>query len=335
MHKERYEQAMRLREEIRVFFRSRGYLECETPSLVQTPGMEPNLYPFETEVVEWNGKRHRAGLITSPEYGLKKLLGSGFTKIFELARVYRNHEPFDETHNPEFTMLEWYQAGVGYEVIMDELEALVKTAAEKLGKTRVVVNGHAVDLAQPWERMTVNAAFEKWCGFSLIKNLDRGALAARAQEIGIEVQESDSFDDIFFRIFLLKIERNLGVDQPTILYEYPSGMAALARKKPSDPRVAERFEAYIGGLELANAYGELTDPIEQRERFLKEQEERTKLAKTVFPIDEKLLSALASVHQASGIALGVDRLAMILTEAKHINEVIAYSAKELFEASST
>lgn len=322
----KYLQAMKLRTLIRSFFVSRGFIECETPILVPTPGMEPNLFPFETELVEFNGTKHRAGLITSPEYGLKKLLGQGLAKIFELARVFRNHEPFDETHNHEFTMLEWYRKGEGYEAIMDDIEALVKYCAEGLDASAPMNSS----MGASWERITVDQAFQKYCHFSILENLDRDKLALRAKDLGIEAPASDSFDDIFFRIFLRDIEPHLGKDKPTILYEYPASMAALARTKPSDPRVAERFEVYINGLELANAYGELTDPIEQRARFEKEQQERTRLGKTVFPIDEALLAELPKIGQAAGIALGVDRLAMLLTGAKSIEEVIGFSARELF-----
>ncbi|MFH0927867.1 MAG: amino acid--tRNA ligase-related protein, partial [bacterium] len=165
----------------------------------------------------------------------------------------------------------------------------------------------------------------------LLQNLDRDSLAVRARELGIEPQDGDSFDDIFFRIFISKIELNLGVPVPTVLYDYPVSMASLARKKPSDPRVAERVEIYIGGLELANGFGELTDPEEQRERFIKEGEERRCLGKTVFPIDEELLFELKHIGTAAGIALGVDRLAMVLTGAGSIEEVIAFGAGELFK----
>lgn len=341
--------AMKLRALIREFFSSREFVECETPICVRSPGMEPNLFPFETSVVEWSGEKHVAGLITSPEYSLKKLLGAGLPRVFELARVFRNHEDFDATHNPEFTMLEWYRANAGYEEIMTDTEELVKYCALELGKktknqeikksktSRATGTVPKADgdcplaRVQSWQRMTVDEAFKKYAGFSLLENFSREKLADRARELKIEVPETDSFDDIFFRIFGLHIERKLGHEAPVILYEYPASQASLARLKPSDPRLAERFEVYIQGVEIANAFGELTDATEQRKRFEIEAEERRAAGKTVFPIDETLLNELQHVHSAAGIALGVDRLAMILTGSNNIEEVLAFSAKELFK----
>jgi len=323
-----YIQAMKLRTFIRSFFVSKGFQEVETSYLVRSPGMEPNLFPFESTLIEFNGTKHEAGLVTSPEYGCKKLLGAGLPKIFELARVFRNHEPLDETHNPEFTMLEWYRAGEGYEAIMNDIEELVKYCAKELSPGTVPARGLSPDVT--WERVTVNELFKRHCGFALEDALNAELLNAKCVKLGIQTQPTDSFDDLFFRIFLTKIEPHLGVARPTIVYEYPAQMAALARKKPGDPRFAERFEVYINGMEIANAYGELTDPVEQRTRFEAEQNERKALGKYVFPIDEALLASLGKIGQASGIALGVDRLAMLLLGAKSIDEVLAFSAKDLF-----
>jgi len=324
---------MKLRNHIRSFFVSKDFIECETPIAVRSPGMEPNLFPFETSVVEWSGATHAAGLITSPEYSLKKLLGAGLPRVFELARVFRNHEALDATHNPEFTMLEWYRAGAGYEEIMRDIEELTQYCFTQLhgaGNEGALgrMDSHIVML--PWERMTVDQAFRKYVGFSLLEHFSREQLAVKAQELGIAVPETDTFDDIFFRIFGLHIERKLGQERPVILCEYPASQASLARLKAGDPRVAERFEVYIHGIEIANAFGELTDAAEQRKRFLHEAEERRLAGKTVFPIDEELLSALQSVGSAAGIALGVDRLAMVLLGAKHIEDVLAFSAAALF-----
>jgi len=339
-NRQMYLKAMELRKDIREFFASRDFIECETPMCVRSPGMEPNLVPFETVVTEWSGKSHAAGLITSPEYSLKKLLGAGLPRVFELARVFRNHEALDATHNPEFTMLEWYRADESYEKIMKDCEELVNYCAAKLQNRDFDRNGSRVKpgmtaevpgmTARKWERMTVDEAFLKYVGFSLLENFTREQLAVRARELGIEIPDSDSFDDIFFRIFGLHIERKLGHDRPVILYEYPASQASLARLKSTDSRVAERFEVYIKGVEIANAFGELTDAAEQRKRFTMEAEERRLQGKTVFPIDEDLLSALQHVRSAAGIALGVDRLAMILTGAKTIDDVLAFSARELF-----
>jgi lysyl-tRNA synthetase class 2 len=323
--REHYLQAMALRKYIREFFALREFVECETPICVRSPGMEPNLVPFETVVTEWSGAKHQAGLITSPEYSLKKLLGAGLPRVFELARVFRNHEALDATHNPEFTMLEWYRADATYEDIMRDTEELVRFCSDKLGVESGIWN-------MPWQRLTVDEAFRKYVGFSLLENFTREQLAVKARELGIEIPETDSFDDIFFRIFGLHIERKLGHDRPVILYEYPASQASLARLKSTDSRVAERFEVYIKGVEIANAFGELTDAAEQRKRFAIEAEERRLQGKTVFPIDEDLLSALQHVRSASGIALGVDRLAMILIGANSLEDVLAFSANELFNS---
>jgi len=288
---------MMIRRLIREWFFEEGFVEVETPAMVRFPGQEPYLNPLQTVVCNERGNKEDVYLITSPEFAHKKLLASGFDKIFELARCFRNYEPRSLLHNPEFTMLEWYRSGVDYEKIMDDVEGLVSNIALKLGK----------NIGKPWERMRVKDAFKKYADI----NLDN------------ELQRLD-FADWFFKVFLTHIEPKLGLIEPVILYDYPASMAALAKIKKDDYRYAERFEVYWKGVELANAFTELTDSKEQRNRFIKEQEEQKKIGKGIRPIDEDFLKALDNIPNAGGIALGVDRLAMLLLDAKSIDEVIFF-----------
>ncbi len=288
---------------VRGFFRSRGYLEVETPILVRSPGMEPNLMSFETTIIEADGTRHAAGLVTSPEYAMKKLLGSGMEKIFTITKVFRNEEELGGTHNPEFTMLEWYQQGADYHACMDETEALVKTCAAKFGR-----------VLPAFKRARIADLFDQYALVPLEK---------------LEAKPGDTMSDAFYRVFL-SIEPKIS-EGPIFVYDYPVYQAALSRLTP-DGKYGERFELYMDGLELCNAFTELTDSVEQRQRFEEEAEERRTLGKTVFPIDEELLRLLPSVRQPTfGNALGLDRLLMIATGKKSIEDVLLFPAKELFE----
>ncbi|MBI4133298.1 EF-P lysine aminoacylase GenX [Candidatus Uhrbacteria bacterium] len=294
--------AMEIRRLIREWFLREGFVEVETPVLVRAPGQEPYLNPLETVVRDERGTEVAAYLITSPEYALKKLLVAGFPKIFELARCFRNGEPRGRLHNPEFTMLEWYRAGTDYRGIMEDCERLVYFIAQQLPITNYQLP--VTFFAPPWERLSVRDAFNTYADTDL---------------------EAVASDDEFFKIFLSKVEPHLGRSQPTILYDYPASMAALARIKRDDPRYAERFEVYINGIELANAFSELGDADEQRERFLSEQETRRGAGRPIHPIDEEFLAALkAGLPECGGIALGVDRLAMVLLDAKSIREVVFF-----------
>lgn len=299
--------AMEVRRLIREWFRLQGFFEVETPILVRAPGQEPHLSPFETVVRDERGMEMPARLITSPEYALKKLLVAGFPQVFELARCFRNNEPTGGLHNPDFTMLEWYRAGTDYRGIMEDVEQLVFYIHQNLLRTTYYIL-RTVDFTPPWEHLSAREAFQRYAGVDLERELDR-----------------PDFEDWYFKTFLTKIERMLGHTKPTILYDYPASMAALARLKPTDPRYAERFEVYVRGLELANAFSELTDVKEQRRRFLGEQEARRKAGKPVHPIDEEFLAALeAGLPSCGGIALGVDRLAMVLLDARSIREVLSF-----------
>ena len=318
---------------VRAFFDARGYDEVETPIVVARPGMEPHLEPFETSVADPFGNRWRAFLHTSPEYAMKKLLVAGFPKIYQLAKCFRNGEAFQGRHNPEFTMLEWYRTGTDYLGIMDETEALVKEVAQKaVWKTTIERNGRLIDLAEPWERLTVKEAMARHGGVDLDAALaDKSLLVAKAKELGHELSEDVSWDDAFFSVFLNAVEPKLGAERPTFLYEYPIAMAALSKASARDARYAERFELYIGGLELANAFTELTDGKEQRKRLEEERELRKKLGRTDYAIDEDFLAALDEGLPASGgIALGIDRLVMLLLGEEDIRHVLAFPADSTF-----
>jgi lysyl-tRNA synthetase class 2 len=333
---------------IRAFFDGRGYLEMETPLMVAHPGMEPYLDPFETELQMPGGRRYRGFLITSPEYSLKKLLAAGFERIYQLGRCFRNGEDSGGRHNPEFTMLEWYRVGTDYVGIMDETEELVRSVAEAVGAslTPALSCKESTHLCPPlkgeaggvvregdkkWERLTVRDAMKRYAGVDLDAALDdKNILLAKAAELGHQLPPETPWDDAFFAVFLNAVEPKLGLERPTFLYEYPISMASLSRPSAKDPRYAERFELYVAGLELANAFSELTDADVQRQRLEEEHELRKRLGKTDYGLDEEFLDALRSMPAAGGISIGVDRLVMILLGETDIRQVQAFPADSLF-----
>lgn len=325
---------------VRAFFGARGFLETETPTVVAHPGMEPHLDPFRTTVTRQDGAGFGAALITSPEYSMKKLLAGGLPRIFDITRCFRNGEPWDGGHNPEFTMIEWYRADADYTAIMKDTEELVaELAAKHAGGTTVRHQGMEIDLSAPWPRLTVAEAMDRYAGIDLARGIDDHAWFRSAIEAkGCPTAPGDSFDDMFFRIFLRDVEPKLGAVpeagqttvRPVILHEYPRSMAALARLKPGDARFAERFEAYCGGMELCNAFSELNDPEEQRLRLEEERQLRVRLGRHDHGIDEDFIDALGEMPPAAGIALGVDRLVMLLTDAPSIRDVLFFPAGDLF-----
>lgn len=310
----------------RDFFRSRAFTEVESAVLQVSPGNEAHLHAFATELRVPDGTRSRLYLHTSPEFACKKLLTAGERKIFDFARVFRNRER-GALHHPEFTLLEWYRAEEPYETLMDDCAALLAAAAHAAGTRRLAFRDRiATPFAEP-ERMTVAQAFARFANVDLLATVsadatDRDALAAAATTAGIRVAADDTWADVFSRVLVERIEPNLGVGRPTILYEYPVAEAALARRTAPDPRVAERFELYACGVELANGFGELTDAAEQRRRFEAEMAEKERLHGERYPLDENFLSALAAMPPASGVALGFDRLVMLLTGAQRIEQVL-------------
>jgi lysyl-tRNA synthetase class 2 len=317
---------------VRTFFDARGFQEVETPLLVQYPGMEPNLDVMATAVSDERGQSFPAHLITSPEYAMKKLLAAGYDRIYNITKAFRNREPWDGSHNPEFTMIEWYRSPAEYEAIMEDMEQLVVEAARAVtGGTVVTYQGQTIDLTAPWPRLTVREAMSQYAGLDLDRAIDDPAwFRAEAATKGCTVTASDSWDDVFFKLFLRDVEPNLGQGRPVILCEYPRSMAALARLKPGDPRYALRFEAYCCGLELANAFAELNDPAEQRARLEEESAERRRLGRSPWAIDEDFLAAVAEMPPAAGIAFGLDRLVMLLTDAPSIREVLFFPASSVW-----
>jgi lysyl-tRNA synthetase class 2 len=315
----------RILKALRDWFAGQSFIEVETPILQVSPGNETHLHAFATEVVTPGGERSPLYLHTSPEFACKKLLAAGEAKIFTFARVFRNRER-SALHHPEFTMLEWYRAGEPYESLMDDCAALLAEAANAAGIARWQFNGLATDpFAEP-ERLTVTQAFERHAGIDLMATLpggqpDTAGLAAAARAQGIRVANDDTWSDVFSRIVSERIEPNLGIGRRTLLTEYPICEAALARPA-ADPRVAERFELYVCGVELANGFGELTDAAEQRRRFTTWMAEKQKRYGERYPLDEDFLNALATMPQASGIALGFDRLAMLASGATRIEQVL-------------
>src|SRR5690348_2858867 len=328
-----------LAQSLRRSLAARGYLEAETPIAVPVAGQEPWLRPFETvftpDLPVPEGGVHgarRLHLHTSPEYAMKRLLARpGFSRCYQLARVFRDGE-VSRTHNPEFTLLELYASPGSADSIMAELEQVLFEAAPQAPARKGHGRGAGViSLRPPFERVTCREAFQRYAGFDPLP-LDADAFAQAARACGVRPAAGASWDDVFTQVLLERIEPALGIERPTFLTEYPASQAALARLKPGDARVAERFELYAGGLELANGFSELCDSREQRARLQREQEERRGLGREVFPLDEKFLAALDAIGEAGGVALGVDRLLMLITGAASIAEVLLFPAVEEYPA---
>ena len=306
----------RIQSAIRYWFADEGFVEVETPILQVAPGAEVHLAGFSTDWELPDGEEHQRWLHSSPEFAMKKLLAGGVSKLFQFARVFRNGEG-SALHHPEFTMLEWYRAGVTYEVAMADCAALLRLTGTSELRWQDKVCDHK---AEP-ERLTVAEAFVRHAGVDLLATVDNPERLANAA--GIAMHADDTWDDVFFRIMFDRIESHLGVGRPTILCEYPISMAALARAKPDDPRVAERFELYVCGVELANAFGELTDPDIQRARLAADMDEKERLYGVRWPVDEDFLAALDhGLPDCAGIALGFDRLVMLATGAARIEDVL-------------
>lgn len=311
---------------LRAYLADRDFTEVEAAILQVSPGNEAHLHAFATDLKTPEGGTERRYLHTSPEFACKKLLAAGETRIFDFARVFRNRER-GPLHHPEFTMLEWYRVSEPYDVLIDDCAAMIAVAAKAAGATSLHWRNREADPFAPIKRITVGQAFAEYAGVDLLATItpdtgNRDALAQQAERTGINVLPNDTWADIFSRVLVAKVEPQLGIGQVTVLDEYPAIEAALARRKASDPRVAERFELYACGVELANAFGELTDPMEQRRRFELEMAEKQRVHGEHYPLDEDFLAALAYMPPACGIALGFDRLVMLATGAPHIEHVI-------------
>jgi lysyl-tRNA synthetase class 2 len=306
----------------RRFFAAEGFAEVETPALQVSPGNETHLSAFSTELIAPDGARSRLYLHTSPEFSCKKLLAAGEERIFTLARVFRNRER-SALHHPEFTMLEWYRAGEPTIRLMEDCAGLMAAAARAAGATDFAWRGRVCDpFAEP-EIVTVCEAFATHASVDLEALLgDRDGLARAAERDGIRVAPDDSWSDLFSKILSEKVEGRLGSERPTLLTDYPLSEAALARASDEDPRFADRFELYVCGMEVANGFGELTDPAEQRRRFEAQMAEKSRIYGERHPVDEDFLAALAEMPPASGVALGFDRLVMLATGAERIEQVL-------------
>jgi len=310
---------------VRAWFDDQGFAEVETGILQVSPGNEIHLHAPRTELIGPAGGRATRYLRTSPEFACKKLLAAGESRIFEFARVFRDRERGD-LHLPEFTMLEWYRADAPYDAVMADTVVIAAHAARATGIGRFSFRGRTADpFAEP-ELLTVAAAFERFAGIDLLATVadgegDRAALASMAGH-KVRIAADDTWSDIFSKILVEHIEPHLGRGRMTVLFEYPAPEAALARVKASDPRVAERFEVYACGVELANGFGELTDTDEQRRRFRLAMDEKVRRYGERYPLDEDFLAAVAHMPDASGVALGFDRLVMLASGAIRVDQVV-------------
>ena len=309
-----------LQRTVRDHLRELGYQEVETPLLVPAPGMEPHIRAFEVPFVPETGmgRARTLYLHTSPEYAMKRLLADGSGPIFQICKVFRNGE-VSPTHNPEFTLLELYRPGADYRAIMDDLESTLAAVAGALDRPSPFGG-------RPYERVTVRDALLRETGIDLREASDTSRLAGAARVLGIRVGPGDGFDDVFFRLFLERVEPHLGRDRPAFLIDYPASMAALARLSTTDPSVAERFELYARGLELANGFSELTDAAEQRQRLEEERAFRVARGRPAYPIDEQFLEAVGRMPPAGGVAVGLDRVLMLVLGAERIEDVLLFPA---------
>ena len=310
---------------VRHWFDEQGFVEVETGILQVSPGNETHLHAPRAALTTAMGERQERYLRTSPEFACKKLLAAGEPKIVEFARVFRDRER-GVLHLPEFTMLEWYRAGSSYDAVMADCVVVIAHAAQATGIGQFVFRGKTVDPSAEPELLTVAGAFDRFAGIDLLATIadgegNRTALASAARE-KVRIAEDDTWSDIFSKLLVEHVEPHLGQGRVTVLYEYPAPEAALARVHSADPRVAERFEIYACGVELANGFGELTDAAEQRRRFAQAMDEKQRRYGERYPLDEDFLAALARMPQASGVALGFDRLVMLASGATRVDQVV-------------
>lgn len=317
----------RIQASLRGWLAREGFLEVDPAALQVSPGNEAHLHGFATSMIGNDGVARQMYLHTSPEFAMKKLLAAGEERIAAFAHVWRNRER-GVLHSPEFTMLEWYRAGEPYEVLMQDCASMLRLAAEAAGSRELRFRDRVCDpFAEP-ERLGVVEAFARYAGIDLVATIDPDggtdaeALAAQMAAAGLRSAPDDTWSDMLSRVLVEKVEPNLGLGRMTFLDRYPAAEAALARPLPGDARLAERFELYACGVELANGFGELTNPEEQRRRFGLEMDEKSRVYGERYPLDEEFLAALALMPAASGIALGFDRLVMLATGAPRVDDVI-------------
>jgi len=311
---------------VRRWFGAKGFVEIDPAALQPSPGNETHLHGLRAGLVGPDGAAQDAWLHTSPEFAMKKLLAAGETQIFALTHVFRNRER-TALHAPEFAMLEWYRVGAPLATLMEDCGAIVALAAHVAGARIFAFRGREASPFEPPERLTVRDAFLRHARIDLFDSLppgrapDAALFARQAEAMGLRVAADDTWSDVFSRTLSERVEPNLGIGRPTILHAYPASEAALARVSPADPRVAERFELYACGVELANAFHELTDPAEQRRRFETDMAEQRRIYGASAPIDEDFLAAVGAMPDASGAALGFDRLVMLATGAERVEDV--------------
>ncbi len=318
---------------IRRFFDSRGFLEVETPQLVKLPGQEPYLYPFKTSIQHKDGGRRPAFLITSPEYHMRKLICGGLEKIYQLTSSFRDHEERSPFHNPEFRILEWYRVNANYMDIANDLQKLLYYLCLTLtGGSKIRYKNYSIDLAPPFDYLSVEESFKKYLDLDLsLLMADRDGFIKAASGKGYELDSGEDWETTFYKLFLSHVEPKLGIDKPTILYDYPASMASLSKLKEGDEKWAERFELYLGGVEIANAFSELTDWSVQLKRLEEEKNLRAAMGRDVYDIDSSFIEALKyGMPECGGIALGVDRLVMVMLNKNGLEDVMLFPGKDVF-----
>lgn len=333
---------------IREFFLRNDFHEVETPLLVEHPGTEPFLEVFETHLLKADGRKLPAFMLTSPEYAMKKLIVAGMHNIFQICKSFRNAEGESGRHNPEFTILEWYRSPGSYTDIMADCEGLLQHLLQKTMRFKshknvldsgkngeeliLAYQGKTYDLGSPWERISVADAFQKYCDVSKDVLVDEKQLVAAAKAKGYHTDDSTTWEQAYNQLLLNEIEPKLGQSKPTILYDYPASQAALSQPKKDDPRFAERFEFFIGGLEIGNAFSELRDADEQEKRFTQELAERKAAGKTPYELDHDYIDALrVGLPPTGGIAVGVDRLVMLMADTADLRDVTFFPVGDVFD----
>ncbi|MEZ5754765.1 MAG: EF-P lysine aminoacylase EpmA [Paracoccaceae bacterium] len=317
----------RIQSALRRWFDDHGFTEVDPAALQVSPGNEAHLHAFSTDALSHDGTPRRMHLHTSPEFAMKKLLAAGETRIHAFAHVWRNRER-GALHSPEFTMLEWYRVGEDYSTLMEDTVTFLRLAVTTAGAPLLRFRDRSCDPFAAPERLSVAEAFTRYARLDLLATIrpdgstDRDALATQMAGQGMALSPDDTWSDLLSKVLVAHVEPHLGQDRITILDRYPAAEAALARTCADDPREAERFELYACGVELANGFGELTNPAEQRRRFLIEMDEKERVYGERYPLDEDFLAALALMPPASGIALGFDRLVMLATGAPRIDSVL-------------
>ena len=327
--KETFDKKMDAVKAVRDFFWENGFKEAITPTALVSTDQEKYFDPMPVYFHEPGGKEHRLFLATSPEIGLKKLLCAGWTKVFQMLQVFRDYEEFGNTHNPEFTMIEWYRGPGTYWQIMDDVENLYKYVAKKIGVEKLRYKGTETEVFTQWERSSMKELWQKHVGVNLDDYLTTDSMNKLAKDRGYQVNDDDTYESNFYKIFLNEIESKLGVEKPVFVYSFPALLASLCQSDPKDGRYVERFEFYVNGLELGNAYGELNDGKLQAGHLKENYEFRKKIGKMLYPVDEDFNQAVTeNMPLSGGIAIGIDRMVMLMTGAKDINEVIFESAKD-------